>query len=86
MIGHLLVIVCDTQAQIAASGMNDQIQIFTIAINLNKVVAATERPQTFPRPTDVDLLDTTQIVDIKTPMTPMGTTSDIAAIGGCSAE
>ena len=57
-IGHLLVIVRDAQAQIAAPSMNDQIQVLTIAVDFNKMVAAAERSQTFPRPTNVDLLDT----------------------------
>lgn len=72
----------DLQAEIAAAGVDDEIEVLlVVAVDLDEMVAAAERAEALLCPSGIDLFDADKLVNVDAPVAAVGTLPDVAPVG-----
>lgn len=83
----VLVVLSDLQTEVAAAGVDDEVEVLlVVAVDLDKVVAAAERAEALLCTARVDLFDAVELVDIDSPVTAVRPFAHVAPVGDVLAD
>lgn len=86
-IGLVLIVLRDLQAEVAAAGVDDEVEVLlVVAVDLDEVVAAAERAEALLRAARIDLFDAVELVDIDAPVAAVRPLAHVAPVGDVLAD